>query len=178
MILKTLTFFGLLIPLIEFILKHKSYSGFLLKPLFSINILNIFLIVIIIIISYNFLPKNYKIYSINRRANRFYKNWIKFKDILINYNSTKNENLQKEYSKLREIINIDFNFFMFDFIKIGKEKYPEYNLFFSGLNNLGECFSVREISKWQEEVRRTIPKELDCIDGMIIGLKEYFKRHN
>lgn len=166
------------LTILDLIFKYIDKISYLTNPIFKINILEVIIIVLIIIITYDFIPKNYKKININYRAERFYKNWIKFKDILIEYDLTQNEKLQNKYSKLREIINTDFNFFKSDFIKIEKEKNPKYNWVFLWLNNLWQLFSVREILKWQEEVKRSIPKELDCFDWMILWVKEYIKRNN
>ena len=154
----------------------KDYDIFnrLIQTRISINILHILLIIFIIIFWFLFNFKNLSKFHYKYRANRFYKNRIKLKDLLIEYKERKNDELQKDYTKITDILKLDYYFFKEKIYEIQKSLNQEHiNII---LNNFEECFSWREIHQRESRVRRTIPAELDCFDDLVIGLKEYYNK--
>ena len=159
--------------MVDLLLRFYSPSGlnFLIQPIFSINALEIILVVLIGYSVYRFVPSIYKKSARKNRANRLLNNWQKFKHILVQYNRGKQgHSLQQEYDVLRDEIERDFNYFLSDIIRIQRSSHRNYNELV--LQNLEKCWSPRNLSDWQGEVARQIPKEVDCFDYVFVGLAE------
>lgn len=146
-----------------------NYWNNLTKYDFSLNIIQILIIIFwLLIINKIILDINNK--SLRElRVENFYKNWCNFKTILIKH---KNWilNLEKEYWKIRHSLQKDMWYFSNSFLEIKKNEDPKYNWCFIELINLEECIWVREIKDWENKVKRRIPDELDCFDNMILKL--------
>ena len=149
--------------------------SFLIRPIFSINILEIILIVAIFYSICRFVPVIRSGIIKRNRANNLLVNWGKFKQLLVQSNTMEqNQSLQKEYSILRAEIEKDFNYFLDEIIKIQKASHRNYNEIV--LRNLEKCWSPRNINEWKGEVLRLIPKALDCFDYVFVGLVEEMKK--
>lgn len=161
--------------LVDIILRGYSITElrFLTKSLFSVNIIEILIILIFIIFAYRFLPLIHKKQLNCKRAKAFLNNWHEFKIVLQKYQNTK-KGLQQKYSALRNKIEIDFNYFVEDIIKIQKATHRDYQDVV--LRNFESCWQPRLLSHWQSEVRRQIPNELDCFDYILISLIEHSKK--
>jgi hypothetical protein len=162
---------------VDLLLRFYSPSGlnFLIQPLFSINALEIILIVLVAYSIYRFFPSIYKKSARRNRANRLLNNWQKFKHILVQYNRGKQDhNLQQEYDILRDEVEKDFNYFLNDIIRIQRASHRNYNELV--LQNLEKCWLPRNLSDWQREVAREIPKEVDCFDYVFVGLAEEMEK--
>lgn len=161
--------------MIDILLRSFSIERFqfLVKPIISINLVEIFIFVIIVIFAYKFIPSVYKKRSKKRRAENLLNNWRKFKALLQKYQTTK-EDFQKDYTILRDDIEKDFNFFLDVIIKIQKETHRNYQDIV--LRNFEACWSPRKLSEWQSRVRRRIPDELDCFDYILVSLVEHFSK--
>lgn len=151
-----------------------SSLSFLIKPLFSINILEIILAIFIAYLLYKIIPSVRKRIVRKNRASRLFKNWQKFKHVLVRHQRGEQmHSLQQEYAALRESIEKDFNYFLNDIIRIQRSSHRNYNDLV--LRNFEKCWSPRNLSEWRGEVAREIPKELDCFDYILVGLVEEFK---
>lgn len=162
---------------IDFLFRIYSPTslGFLIQPMFSINVLEIILIVAFSYSIYRFVPTIHLRIIRRNRACHLLKNWEKFKHILVLHNTVGQKNdLQKEYDILRGEIEKDFNYFLDEIIKIQKASHRNYSEI--ALSNLEKCWSPRNISEWKGEVQRLIPKELDCFDYVFVGLAEEMKK--
>lgn len=161
--------------IVDILLRSFSVEEFrfLVKPIISINLVEIFIVVIIVIFAYKFIPSVYKKRGKKRRAENLLNNWRKFKTLLQKCQATKKD-LQKEYTTLRNSIEKDFNFFLDDIIRIQKETHRNYQDIV--LRNFENCWSPRKLSEWQSRVRRRIPDELDCFDYILVSLVEYFNK--
>lgn len=166
-----------ILTILDIALRNIDYANnlkFLIEPLFAVNILEIAILFLFVSIAYNFLPKKLSRLFLHQRAKKFYKNWKEFKKILIEYQETKNIELQKSYEDVREKLEEDFNFFAPSIHSIQNATHRQHNKL--AINNFEHCFTVREIAEWQDKVRRQIPMELDCFDYLLISLKEDFKK--
>lgn len=106
-----------------------------------------------------------------RKAKELLGNWIKLKSILENYQKTNNNDLQGEYVSLREKMAKSVNYFLKEIIEIlSLKQMGESHRVRAILGNFEECWSPREISKWQDLVRRNVPRELDCFDYILYSL--------
>ncbi len=162
---------------VDLLLRFYSPSGlnFLIRPLFSINTLEILLVIFVVYSLYKFVPLIRKKIIRRNRADRLLKDWQKFKHVLVRYSKGEpNHSLQQEYDGLRNEIEKDFNYFLNDIIKIQKASHRDYNELV--LNNLEKCWLPRNLSDWQGEVARRIPKELDCFDYVFVGLTEEMEK--
>lgn len=145
--------------------------GFLIQPLFFINVLEIVLVIAFAYSLYRFVPPIRQRIVRKNRASRLLENWQKFKHILVQYNrGNQDHSLQQEYDALRDEIEKDFNYFLNDIIRIQRASHRNYNELV--LQNLEKCWSPRNLSDWQGEVQRQIPKEVDCFDYVFVGLAE------
>lgn len=158
---------------IDILLRISSPTGFgfLIQPLFSINVLEIVLVAAITYSFYRFIPPIRQKITRKNRAGRLLENWQKFKHIFVLYErGNQDHNLQQEYDVLRDEIEKDFNYFLNDIIRIQRASHRNYNELV--LQNLEKCWSPRNLSDWKGEVARQIPKEVDCFDYVFIGLAE------
>lgn len=159
--------------IIDLLLRVYSPSGlgFLIQPLFSINVLEIVLVVAIAYSLFRFVPPIRQKIARKNRANHLLKNWQDFKHILVLYSrGNQDHSLQQKYDILRDEIEKDFNYFLNDIIKTQRASHRNYNELV--LQNLEKCWSPRNLSDWQGEVARQIPKEVDCFDYIFVGLAE------
>ena len=149
--------------------------GFLIRPLFSINILEILLVVAFVYSIYKFVPVMSQRIIRKNRANRLLRNWQRFKHILVLYSrGNQDHSLQQEYDVLRDEIERDFNYFLSDIIRIQRSSHRNYNELV--LQNLEKCWSPRNLSDWQREVARQIPNEVDGFDYVFVGLAEEMEK--
>lgn len=163
--------------IIDVLLRISSPTGlgFLIQPLFSINVLEILLVVAIAYSIYKFAPPIRRKIVRRNRANRLLSNWQKFKHILVLYNRGNHDHkLQQEYDVLRDEIEKDFNYFLSDIIRTQRSSHRNYNELV--LQNLEKCWSPRNLSDWQREVARQIPNEVDGFDYVFVGLAEEMKK--
>lgn len=141
---------------------------FLTMPIIDLSILRIILLILVLVLISKIFPIS-KIFQ-RIRANHFYQNWLDFKKIIEEYSKTNNLELNKKYSYLQEKLMQDFHFFNKKIIELQSQTHKEHIP--STLRAFEQCFSIRNIENWEQEVRRVIPRELDCFDYLLIGLKE------
>ena len=143
--------------------------NFFVTPIFEFSILRIVILVFVMILIFKLLP--IKQMLLKQRATKFYNNWSRFKKILELYWGDKDKNLTTEYNTLQKKLMNDFAFFNKKIIEIQRSLHKS-DWLDRILYNFEQCFETRSIEKWKDEVRRTIPKELDCFDYLLISLKE------
>lgn len=144
------------------------------KPRGSFNVLYILLIIFLLVFAFIYNSKYLVKLKYRYRANRFYKNRIKLKNLLVKYQWNTDISLQAEYEKVTFKLKNDYHFFIEKIHEIQFSLGNEHiNL---TLRNFEECFSVREIKDREWKVRRRIPDELDCFDFLVIGIKEFYNK--
>lgn len=166
-----------ILTIADIILRNLNYAdslSFLVQPLLAINILEIAILLLLTSATYNFLPKKFSRILLYRRAKKFYESWKEFKKVLTEYSTTKDTRLQQPYGNIREKLEEDFNFFAPSIHSIQKATHREHNKL--SISSFEHCFTVRNIAEWQNNVRREIPRELDCFDYLLISLKEDCKK--
>lgn len=188
-----------ILTIFDWILKHSesiSYWSLLVKPLTSINLLEIFIFIWVVFLSYKFINRK----PLWKRAKNFLKNWYRFKYLLENYNNSVSryesnkkkqsdpfthkeydstmdfqleqsiKKMKYEYFDIRDQLEIDFNFFISKIKEIQSKTHRQHNDL--SIRNFEHCFLVRNIEDWENQIKREIPRELDCFDYLLISLKE------
>jgi|SRR3989339_13894 len=174
---KTISAIVGLLTIVDIVLRNVSSTDqlkFLIAPLFSVNILEIAILLLLVSIAYNFLPKRLRRYFSYLRAKKFYNNWKEFKSILKEYSETQNSELQKRYENVREKLEEDFNFFAPSIYNIQKATHRKK--IEAVIERFEWCFKVGKISEWQNKIQRKIPEEIDVFDHLLISLKEDCKK--
>lgn len=153
--------------IIDILLRKFSIDNFLVKPLFSINLIEIMLLLGIIYLAYRLLPNIYKARNDKMRAKKFSDNWTKFKNIVEQYKRTTDIGLQGKYKSLRNQIQLDFNYFYLDLIDLINKTNPSYQGLI--LDNFQKCWESKELSKQDTE-------ELKNFDYIVATLIRHFDK--
>ena len=153
--------------IIDILLRKFSIDNFLVKPLFSINLIEIILLLGIIYLAYRLLPNIYKARNDKMRAKKFSDNWTKFKNIVEQYKRTTDIGLQGKYKSLRNQIQLDFNYFYLDLIDLINKTNPSYQSLI--LDNFQKCWESKELSKQGTE-------ELKNFDYIVATLIRHFDK--
>jgi len=163
-----------ILVIVDILIKYIPITKlkFLTTPIISINVLEIIILIFIITIIYIFLP-NFFLKNRNRkRAEEFFLNWKKFKDILQRYFQSGDENLQKDYEVIKEKLNVDFNYFAEEIKKISDSTHRSYNDI--AISNFEQTFSPRLIKEWHGKINRRVPEEFDCFDYIPLSLMGHY----
>ncbi|GEM_PF-3041424 len=165
-----------IVIIIDISLKYTKVPdvSFLTAPILSLNILQLLVFLILTVLIYRFLPNKLSRIKLRIRAETFWKNWKKFKNILIAYSKNPDERLQGKYEKIREKLEIDFNFFLPSIRSIQQATHRKNNEL--SISNFELCIRETNICRWETNVRRKIPDEINCFDYLIIALKEDCKK--
>ena len=149
---------------------------FLVRPLFTANMLEVAIAIVVVWYAYKFIPSVYRRRLNYKRSERLLDNWKIFKEVLSQYfvHGEKSQEILKEYSRLRTEIEQDFNFFLNDIVKIQQSTHRNEQDY--ALRNFENCLKPHRIEDWYRTVQRQIPDELNCFDYILIGLVEHFKR--
>ena len=143
--------------------------SFLTKSFLTINLLEIIILLVLMTFVYRFIPgKLYRIY-LQRRSEKFWNNWKRFKGLLTSYSESQDKSLQKEYEKIREELEVDFNFFVSSIQSIQKATHRQYSEI--SIGNLEQYIRIENIWDFQGN-----PKETNNFDYLIIALKEDWKK--
>jgi hypothetical protein len=165
--------FTIIDVILKYLINFKTLK-FFINPIIFLNTLEIVIIILLVIIIHYILPNKIKLHYNKKRANRFNQNWLEFKNIMIEYSNNRSNILQIKYSKVIKELQEDFSYFQSLMVKIKKE-YSIHDTSLS-LKNFQRCFSIKIIDEWDMEVRRQIPREIECFDDYTIELIEYFNR--
>lgn len=169
--------FAALLAIVEFFnmrLPKVQWLQFLSKKVVEINVLRLILIVFLVIILHQVIPSYCNRIRNKKRAERFKSTWNYFKDILIEYSNSGDTSLQGRYFELRECLEKEIGYFRPTILNV--ESLSHRTKFLDEiLKNFEQCFSIRDISKWSEKVKRRIPEELDCFDYLLNALVGYFE---
>ena len=90
------------------------------------------------------------------------------------YSKTNDKKLQCEYRKLREKLELDFNFFLPSIKSIQEASHREEIAWY--IDRLEGCFRARNIGDWESKSDHKISNGIDYLDYLIIALKEDAKK--
>ncbi len=147
--------------------------SFLTAPLFSLNLIEVALVIFVVVMGYRLIPRNCKRLINRSRAKRFQSNWEQFKALLARYQAT-NENLQSKYGVLRVRTREDVNYFLTDIAEVLAQTGRQHEN--QAFNNFMQCLMPEKIEDWQGKVQRRIPEELDCFDYIPASLVRRFDK--
>jgi hypothetical protein len=170
--------------LINLLIAEKIITWNVLTFLFYRKIqFNIFYIIIIISSFYLLhllLTKKVPKILLNHRLKKLNISWFKFKELLVRYQQTKDNDLQKQYELIRNKLINNYNYF-------SKDIFDGYFLTISDSNedrarhvgivrNLEYLISINRIDEWMSKVNKRIPEELDCFDSIFQKLLGNYRR--
>ncbi len=173
---KVMTFVLCFFGLIDIILRYTETPNLslLTTMILPLNILEILIALIFIVLVYRFLPNNLSRIKYRIRAEYFWKNWKTFKELLNTYSNTNDKKSQCEYKRLREKLELDFNFFVSPMKSVQEASHRKEIVWY--IDRLEECFRARNIDDWESKSGHKISDGIDYLDYLIIALKEDAKK--
>ena len=123
---------------------------YIYEPIIELSISEIFIVLLVAYFVLRLLPNRKKRYERKYRAKRFYKDWVRLKELIKKYSASHDESLENEYEKLRKSLSKNMEFFSKTILSMMNDSHHHsggtvlynLNLHFS-FNSLNELMSKK-----------------------------------